>query len=159
MIKILMICHGNICRSPMAQYVMQHLVDSNGLHDNFEIDSAATSREEIGNGIHQITIPDDNNTKNGVPTLTDSSNTDKYIANVEYLNKSIGYAKNEIDNKLQSYLNNREWSKLVTGAYATTSGLASQYDIKQFLAGIVAEPPKLNKCPAVARYAARPPAR
>ena len=52
MIKILMICHGNICRSPMAQYVMQHLVDSNGLHDNFEINSAATSREEIGNGIH-----------------------------------------------------------------------------------------------------------
>ncbi len=52
MIKILFICHGNICRSTMAQYVFQHLVDLNNLSDRFYIDSAATSTEEIGNGIH-----------------------------------------------------------------------------------------------------------
>lgn len=52
MIKVLFVCHGNICRSPMAQFVMQKMVDDMGLHDSFEIDSAATSREEIGNGIH-----------------------------------------------------------------------------------------------------------
>ena len=50
--KILFICHGNICRSPMAQSVMTHLVAQAGLADQFQIDSAATSREEIGNPVH-----------------------------------------------------------------------------------------------------------
>ena len=54
-IKVLFICHGNICRSTMAQYVMQYLVDKRGLSDCFYIDSAATSREEIGNGVHHGT--------------------------------------------------------------------------------------------------------
>lgn len=52
MIKILFICHGNICRSTMAEYVMKDLVEKRGLDDVFFIDSAATSREEIGNGVH-----------------------------------------------------------------------------------------------------------
>lgn len=52
MIKILMTCHGNICRSPMAQYVFQKMVDQAGLQDFFEIDSAATSTEEIGNPVY-----------------------------------------------------------------------------------------------------------
>ena len=55
MIKVLFVCHGNICRSTMAQYVMQYLVDKRGLFDCFYIDSAATSREEIGNGVHHGT--------------------------------------------------------------------------------------------------------
>ena len=49
--KILFVCHGNICRSTMAQYVMQDLVEKNGLADSFVIDSAATSTEEIGNPV------------------------------------------------------------------------------------------------------------
>lgn len=52
MIKVLFICHGNICRSTMAQYVFQYMVDENGLTEKLYIDSAATSTEEIGNGIH-----------------------------------------------------------------------------------------------------------
>ena len=52
MIKILFVCHGNICRSTMAQYVLQDMVDKRGLSSSFYIDSAATSREEIGNGVH-----------------------------------------------------------------------------------------------------------
>ena len=55
MTKILFICHGNICRSTMAQYVMQHMVDSAGISEQFYIDSAATSYEEIGNGVHRGT--------------------------------------------------------------------------------------------------------
>lgn len=50
MIKILFICHGNICRSPMAQVYMQHLVNQHGLENQFLIDSAATTTEEIWNG-------------------------------------------------------------------------------------------------------------
>jgi len=50
--KILFVCHGNICRSPMAEFVMKDLVKKAGLEDNFEIDSAATSTEELGNPIY-----------------------------------------------------------------------------------------------------------
>ena len=52
MIKILFICHGNICRSTMAEMVFKHLVRQAGLTSEFYIDSAATSREEIGSGVH-----------------------------------------------------------------------------------------------------------
>lgn len=52
MIKVLFICHGNICRSPMAEYVMKDLVRQAGLEAQFEIASAATSTEEIGNPVY-----------------------------------------------------------------------------------------------------------
>ncbi len=52
MIKILFICLGNICRSPMAEFVFKDLVRKQGLEQNFIINSAATSTEEIGNTMH-----------------------------------------------------------------------------------------------------------
>ena len=52
MIKILFICHGNICRSPMAEYVMRELIRREGLADRYEIASAATSSEELGNPVY-----------------------------------------------------------------------------------------------------------
>lgn len=52
MIKVLFVCHGNICRSPMAEYVMKYLTAQAGAENEFFIDSAATSTEEIGNGVH-----------------------------------------------------------------------------------------------------------
>lgn len=55
MIKILFICHGNICRSTMAEMVFKHMVKKEGLESEFYINSAATSREEIGNGVHRGT--------------------------------------------------------------------------------------------------------
>lgn len=51
-LRILFVCHGNICRSPMAEYVMKHLVHEQKQDDCFIIDSAATSCEEIGNSVH-----------------------------------------------------------------------------------------------------------
>lgn len=51
-IRILFICHGNICRSPMAEFYMRHLVHEHGLDGQILVASAATSREEIGNDIH-----------------------------------------------------------------------------------------------------------
>ncbi len=50
--NILFICHGNICRSPMAEFVMKDLVKRAGLASQFHIESAATSREEIGNPVY-----------------------------------------------------------------------------------------------------------
>ena len=52
MTKILFICLGNICRSPMAEFVMKDLVEKAGLADEFQIDSAATCRDEIGNPVY-----------------------------------------------------------------------------------------------------------
>lgn len=52
MIKILFVCHGNICRSPMAEFVMKDLINKKGVADQFEIASAATSTEEIGNSVY-----------------------------------------------------------------------------------------------------------
>ena len=52
MYSILFVCHGNICRSPMAEFVLKDMVEKRGLAGAFYIASAATSREEIGNGVH-----------------------------------------------------------------------------------------------------------
>ncbi len=52
MIKILFVCHGNICRSPMGQYVLQDMVKKAGIADHFEIASVAVSREELGNPVY-----------------------------------------------------------------------------------------------------------
>ncbi len=52
MTKILFVCHGNICRSPMAEFILKKMVKDKGLEKDFLIESAATSTEEIGNDIH-----------------------------------------------------------------------------------------------------------
>ena len=52
MTRILFVCHGNICRSPMAEFVMKDLVEKAGLAEEFLIGSAATSTEEIGNPVY-----------------------------------------------------------------------------------------------------------
>ena len=82
MIRILFVCHGNICRSPMAEYVMKDLVKKSGYEGSFYIASAATSLEEIGNHIHhgtrtkmrEVGIPTDNR----VAVQLKRSDYDKY---------------------------------------------------------------------------------
>ena len=67
MIRVLFICHGNICRSTMAESIFTHMVNQSGLTQQFEIDSAATSREEIGNPTHYGTV--DKLRKEGIPLV------------------------------------------------------------------------------------------
>lgn len=55
MIRVMFVCHGNICRSPMAEFVFKDLVKKRGLEDLFIIESSATSTEEIGNPVHRGT--------------------------------------------------------------------------------------------------------
>ena len=54
-IRILFVCHGNICRSPMAEFIMRDLAEKHGLADAVEVASAATSAEELGNPVHRGT--------------------------------------------------------------------------------------------------------
>ncbi|MBO6283195.1 MAG: low molecular weight phosphotyrosine protein phosphatase, partial [Pseudobutyrivibrio sp.] len=52
MTRILFVCHGSICRSPMAKYVMQDMVEKKGIAEEFYIDCAAMTYEEIGNPVY-----------------------------------------------------------------------------------------------------------
>lgn len=108
MIKILFVCHGNICRSPMAEYVMKFLVNQKGLENNFYIDSAATSTEEIGNGVHYGTrnklkaenIPVGNHRARQI-TIDDYNDFDYLIgmdsANIRNMKRILG---EDTDNKI-----------------------------------------------------------
>ena len=99
--NVLFICHGNICRSTMAEMVLKHLVRERGLADLFYIDSAATSREEIGNGVHygtrrklaEVGIPCEDHRARQV-TKKDYEKFDYLIVmdsnNVRNLNRIIG---------------------------------------------------------------------
>ena len=55
MISVLFVCHGNICRSPMAEFLFKDYLNKKGVLDKFYVDSKATSREEIGNPVHHGT--------------------------------------------------------------------------------------------------------
>ena len=57
MIRVCFVCHGNICRSPMAEFIFKDMVSKQGLSDRFYIASAATSTEEIWNGIGNPVYP------------------------------------------------------------------------------------------------------
>lgn len=110
--KILFVCHGNICRSPMAEFVMKDLVRKAGLEKEFLIESAATSTEEIGNDIHYGTRT--KLQKEGVPftrraarqiTAADYERYDYLVAmdeeNLYYMNRRWG---NDPDNKISLLL-------------------------------------------------------
>ncbi len=51
-IRVMFVCHGNICRSPMAEFLLKDMVDKRGISDRFIIESAATTNEEIGNPVY-----------------------------------------------------------------------------------------------------------
>ncbi len=98
MIKVLFVCHGNICRSTMAQSVFAHMVKGAGLEECFEIDSAATSREEIGNGPHYGTRRELE--KRGIPVISHRArqmNRDDYL----YFDYLIGMDTANIRNMIR----------------------------------------------------------
>lgn len=108
MIKILFVCLGNICRSPMAEYVFKDLVDKENLSDDFYIDSAATSSEEEGNGMHYGTrkklIEKNINFDNHIARKIKKEDYDKYDfiigmeeSNIRNIKKIIGIdTKNKV---------------------------------------------------------------
>lgn len=118
-IRVLFICHGNICRSTMAQSVLQHYVNRLGKQEEFLISSAATSREEIGNPPHFGTV--NKLRKEGIPvvphravqmTKDDYENYDYLIgmdtANIRNMNRICGGDKEGKIYKLLSFAGKSE---------------------------------------------------
>ena len=116
MIRVLFICHGNICRSTMAESVFTYLVEKRHIAHLFEIDSAATSREEIGNGPHYGTVG--KLRQEGIPviphrarqmTAYDYSNNDYLIgmdsANIRNMNRIAGGDPDDKIYKLLTFAN------------------------------------------------------
>ena len=112
MIKVLFICHGNICRSTMAQFVFQNMINNLNLSSQFLIDSRATSTEEIGNPPHRGTVR--KMQEEGIPliphratqiTLNDYNNFDYIIGmdewNMRNLNRML---KGDPDKKVYKFL-------------------------------------------------------
>ena len=114
MIKVLFVCHGNICRSTMAESVFTHLVKTRHIDHLFEVNSAATSREEIGNSPHYGTV---NKLRQvGIPvvphraiqmTKTDYDYYDYLIgmdtANIRNMNRIVGGDPDDKIYKLPSF--------------------------------------------------------
>ena len=80
MIKILFVCHGNICRSPMAEFIFKDKIRSRGLNEQFYVESAAVSTEEIGNSIY----PPAKRCLNAHGIPFDTSKTARQITRADY---------------------------------------------------------------------------
>lgn len=146
--KILFVCHGNICRSPMAEFVMKDIVRNAGLEHEFEIASAATSREEIGNPVYPPTkrvlkehgISCDGKTSRQI-TINDYNYYDYIVAmdqnNLRNLKKIIGDDPQNKVSLLMDYTNrpadvadpwytgdfNTTWNDVVEGCMGLLSSL------------------------------------
>lgn len=120
MIKVLFICHGNICRSPMAEFVLKDMVEKRGIAQQFEIASAATSTEEIWNGVGNPVYPParEELAKHGIAckgkraVLLKASDYDYYdyligmdSMNIKNIGRMTGHPGGEKIRKMLSYAN------------------------------------------------------
>ncbi len=148
--KLLFICHGNICRSTMAEFVMKDLVAKAGREKEFEIASAATSREEIGNDIHYGT--QEKLREKGVPfasrravqmTKGDYRYYDLIIAmdkeNLWGINRIIGFDEADKVRLLLSYAG--ELESLVADPWYTGDFEATYRDVLRGCQGLLAALP------------------
>ena len=119
MIKICFVCHGNICRSPMAEFIMKYLAEKEGRADEFFIVSRATHTDEIWNGVGSHIYPpaQEEMKRNGIPfdsskraTLLDKSDADKFdlfigmdSENIRYMHRILGSAADGKIHKLLEY--------------------------------------------------------
>ena len=147
MIRILMVCHGNICRSTMAEYVMKHLVKEAGVADRFFIDSAATSAEEIGNGVHygtrrklaQVGIPCGDHRARRV-TWQDYSKFDRIICMDEANRRNLlRMLKNDPDGKVSLLLDHTGHSRPIADPWYTGNFDDTYRDVLEGCQALLAE--------------------
>ena len=147
MIRILMVCHGNICRSTMAEYVMKHLVKEAGVADRFFIDSAATSAEEIGNGVHygtrrklaQVGIPCGDHRARQV-IWQDYSKFDRIIGMDEANRRNLlRMLKNDPDGKVSLLLDHTGHSRPIADPWYTGNFDDTYRDVLEGCQALLAE--------------------
>ena len=145
MIKILFVCHGNICRSPMAEFLMKKLVKDMGISDKFLIESAATSTEEIGNGVHYGTkqvlkkYNIDCSKKRAVQITYDDYDKYDYIIgmdsyNIRNMNRIFGHDK---DSKISLLLDYTDSPRDVADPWYTGDFSATENDVLQGCRGLL----------------------
>ena len=98
MIRVLFVCLGNICRSPMAEFVFKDMIQKNGIDNKFYVESAATSSEEVGNGVHYGTI---NKLKEEGIRIYDRKAKQIKKSDYDKFDYIIGMEKRNIDNILR----------------------------------------------------------
>ena len=139
MTRILFVCHGNICRSPMAESVMTHMVNKLGLQDEFIIRSAATSTEEIGNPVHYGTV--DILKRHGVPLVPhravqmQKADYDKYdyIIGMDKLNERniMRILRTDPENKVYSLLDFSDNPRPIADPWYTGDFVSTYNDITE----------------------------
>ena len=147
MVKILFVCHGNICRSPMAEFIMKKMVRERGLDREFVIASAATSREELGNPVyppakrilfrHGITC----NGKTAVQmTRADYGKYDYIVAmdkqNLRNITRIIG---NDSENKVSLLLDFTDFPRSVDDPWYSGDFETAYSDIEEGCEALLAE--------------------
>ena len=147
MIKIMFVCHGNICRSPMAEFVLKDMVKRRGLENDFVISSSATSTEEIWNGVGNPVYPPakavleshgiDPSGKRAVQLK--SSDYDKYDLFIGNMTRILGGDKDSKVHKLMEYTGSsadvsdpwytRDFDKCYKDIYAGCEALIASLNI------------------------------
>ena len=147
MIKILFICHGSICRSPMARFIFQNEIDKLGLHDKFYVNAKAVSEEEIGNDMyppakkcllkHNIKFEKTSSSK---VTLSDYSYYDYLIimdkSNRYLLNQIIG---NDSMNKVYTLLSFQGLDRDISDPWYTGDFELCYKDIEYGVKGLISK--------------------
>ena len=153
MIKILFVCLGNICRSPMAEFICKNMINERGLKNNFIINSVATSYEEIGNDMHygakeklnQKNIPF---TKRKATRITkeDYKYYDFIIgmeeSNIENIKRIVG---EDIDRKISKLLDYTKNPRDIADPWYTGNFEITYNDIVEGCNGLINYLEKLNK--------------
>lgn len=143
MIRVMFVCHGNICRSTMAQSVFTDMVQKLGIEKDFKIDSSATSNEEIGNGVHYGTVNKLN--EMGIKVLPHKavrlkkSDFEKYDYFIGMDNANIRNMKNilETDEKIYTMLSFAGLDKEVADPWYTGNFDVTYDDILKGLNGFL----------------------
>ena len=146
MIKVMFVCLGNICRSPMAEFVLKDLVRKEHLSDEFYICSSATSNEEIGNGVHfgtirklsQMNVPVENRV--AVKLKKEDYEKYDYIIGMEDYNVKniIRIIGNDVDNKVYKLLDFSDNPRNIADPWYTGNFKQTYNDISEGCEGFLA---------------------